>query len=873
MGYSCTSTTRVRSTRATSGYDDAAIHADRVRVGGLHHRVWPHRPDPAWPGRPKTVASPLLHLVLSYLTKVVRSARWLPNSVRCRALKWRIETFGVRIRTDGRWYGRGRSGIVGSRYQTAVGGALAPVTFDKALPIGQLATLPTVAASLSANGGGTIYISGPGTYHATATIAMAANGAVANVDVYFSTGAKVVIDTGVSFVTSIGPDTYTKLFDWSNCSHVNVYNCYATDNDTTSAAKNKVVCHYFGGNVSHLRFYDCYAKGFTRWMFFVNAYSSGVAGIGTQDGPCDDILFIRPVSVNCGNTTTPDGGFLKIGNNSGTAVGSPYAPVTNIGALQPDITGCNFAFIDMTPSNPSSDNVGAVVNGNYFIEGGQGQMTAGLSGNTFGLWIENAVNWTSAQLRMRNVRIRNFVCDMNGASSGNAAACLLDNTANDVLVEGVTLKNATAGYGISLVGRTGAGLAPMHGRNYVVRNCAIQNCATGIRVSATAGLAMDVIDGVLFDGVALDDTGTGNMTTGVLIATSTGATGKFLRNALFRNVDATHIAVGGTPFSNSVGSDPMEPSIQFERCPGITPLGVGTWVTNSLKNVVSAAGTALAGAIAPTSGTVYFVAAKTGATVSATASGTRTALALTDARGFPLVAFTSCSKAYGGSASTTNGLTYTVTGEDMTVTAAAGTGVTLKVLDFAGNYLNPSGASGDATLTSLFVPNGSTIVVVQSTSPTWTVVGAVSGAIATPFRDSMTGVAIAATWVEYGGTIEETSSVAATWTVNMVKAAGGVPAAVTDPFTGWDVTGDLAGGTATPTTAHFYKAGFDTFLDLEAATTESSIVYDAYGGTIQTTPAGGAAVHVPLRTLRSGHIVKITFTGGWGGVWSDDSGG
>ena len=127
--------------------------------------------------------------------------RWLPNFVRCRALKWRIETFGVRIRSDGRWYGRGRSGIVGSRYQMAVGGALAPVTFDKALPIGQLATLPTVAASLSANGGGTIYISGPGTYHATATIAMAANGAVANVDVYFSTGAKVVISlNGVDMV-------------------------------------------------------------------------------------------------------------------------------------------------------------------------------------------------------------------------------------------------------------------------------------------------------------------------------------------------------------------------------------------------------------------------------------------------------------------------------------------------------------------------------------------------------------------------------------------------------------------------------------------------------------------------------------------------
>jgi hypothetical protein len=844
-------------------------------------------PIPHGPAVPKTVTSPLLHLVLSYLTKVVRSVRWLPNFVRCRALKWRIETFGVRIRSDGRWYGRGRSGIVGSRYQTAVGGALAPVTFDKALPIGQLATLPTVAASLSANGGGTIYISGPGTYHATATIAMAANGAVANVDVYFSTGAKVVIDASLAagFPTHINATvSYTKLFDWSNCSNCNIYNCTAYDylvsTGSGASVSNSVVCHYIGGNANTLRFYDCYANGFTRWHTMVTGYSSGVAGLGTQDGPVSDIIIVRPRGVNLGNTTTPDGGGVKIGNNTGVAL--PFSTVGNIHVLEPSWTGIAFSFFDVTPSSPSSASVGTVVNGNYSIEGGQGTMLLNNTGNCFGIFIENAVGWTSAQLAERDIRIRNFQCDMNGASSG-IAAIFIANTANNVLIDGCTFKNCPSGYGIKLTGRTNASpaLAATHGRGYRIKNSTVVNCGTGILVDATVGESGTVLDGVEFDGVLLDDNGQGNMTTGLAIHTS--STNR-LRNARFRGIDATHIAVGGTPLSilSSASADPMEPSIQFERCPGITPLGVLSNTTgptgpvvNTAKNFIAPYGDAVA--TSPTTGTTYYVSSKAGASVAAT-GGTRTALSITDARGFPLQAFSQMSKASGASATPTNGITYTVLNEDMTVTTTGGTGTSYVVQDFAGNYLNPSGASGDAQLTAQFVPNGGTIGVTQSSAGTWTVVGSTNGAIADPFLDSMSGVTIPAVWVEYGGSVTETSSGAATWTVKMPMQTGvtvnAAVATVASPFVQYRNVGDpyalQGGGTNVVTTAKAYRFGMDMNVDWDLTTAPAITVRDQYGNIIDT-PLDATATHVVLH-IKAGQMVTATFTTLTSAVYSDDSG-
>jgi len=750
------------------------------------------------------------------------------------------------------------------------------------IPVSGLANLPAEAYTLSQAGGGTIFVRGPGTYHATATIAPAAKGAISKVDIVFDSGAQVVIDSGVTFPTSVtGSVNYTKLWDFSNCSNCIITGLNDTNNNptstTTANAANSITDVFIGGNASHLRFVDCYAKGFTRWQFYITGFSAGVTGLGTVDGPVDDILFIRPVGVNLGfygtnPSATGDGGGLKIANNTGVV--NPFAPVTNIGCRDPDWTNVYHSFFDVTLSCATTDNfytalgtssATAIVNGNYWIDGGQGQMNAGVNSSVsqFGVWVENMVNWTTYASPGRTVKVKNFVADMNSHGGTNDRAFNISNTMDDVLLEGCEARNCigTIGAGFALSSGTTAGQAARAGYGYTIRDCSTYNCGTQLYLNAKSGVNGSSFNDVLVDGLTCQDGGFGNATLGVtLLTTATN----FLRNVRIRNMDITHLAPGSQPlsFANFV-NDPMENSINFEQCPGITPLGgfpgnhPGINVYDTDLNWIG--NKTIGGAASPATTLVYYMSPKMGGTIAATAAGTRTALSILDERTLPLVAFSQMSSVSGSAASPTTATTYTVTGTDMILTLASGSGTaTITVTDFAGNALTASSAT---TATALFLPQGTTVVVGGTIAgSTWTVTDYLGNAIANPFIASMTGIAIPTTSLRYGATVSDTWSASAVWTTKLVPAAYAAAATNATAYGQMRTIGINAASSATCviTTAKYYKCTVDMKLDLDLTTAPTITIFDQYGVTAAA-PLDATGTHVVV-DVPAGYIVAPTYT-------------
>lgn len=702
-----------------------------------------------------------------------------------------------------------------------------PKTFDVTIPIAALNTLPTVAATLSAKGGGSIYVAGPGTYHATATIAMAANGAVANVDVYFSTGAQVVIDQGVEFPTTTGHTTgaiWTVLFEWANCSNCNIYNLYVTNNNTTSTHHNNIDAHHFGGNVQTLRFYDCYAKGFSRWFGHVTGYTSGVTGLGTQDGPIDDVIFVRPVGVNMGNTTTPDGGMLKIENQSGVA--TAQSRITNVGQIGVKATGLLFAGMDVSYTTVASQNNERVpaADGNFYTDGGSLQFATNGTKNNFGVWVEQGLT-NSYQTAIQKVWARDLEVDLNGNSHAASTGVLDQGGADDTYFENITVLNGTASPGFQL---TNSGNVPAHHTSgHTFRNCTAINCASIAIVDMTVGTSGSYMSDVLFDDVRGIDGGNGNMTTGLTLKQS--ATNPLI-HAVFRKFDASRLAASSSSVALSF-TQAVHPlnTVEFQSCPGISPMGALATPFGPSGAAMNVCGPQTGSAATnPTSGTTYTVMFRGGCTIAATVA-TLTALSVTDERGLPIMAFDEVNQARGAASAPTTGKTYTQTGQDMIWTFSQGSGSpTVTVAAFDGT---PLYAGGTSSLTNAFIPAGSTIAVAGTvTGSTWTIKTVAGVTITNPFVENTTSWT--AQFVPQGGSITATGTVG-TWVVTAQTSPISAFSTITTPFGAIrPIALGIASGAAAPASTVFYRSLFGRLIDLVTgqATVTSIQVYDEYGG-------------------------------------------
>ena len=779
-------------------------------------------PNPVAQPWPKKLYRGFRKYVVGPIQQAAVYAYYWPNRMRAKFLIWRADTFGARLRSD----------IRSSRWGTL--GGLGSATFDAIVQIANLTGLQAAAAALSASGGGTIYVQGPGTFNPTATTAIASAGAINNVDIYFSSGAVVTLAQGVEFPTTTGHTTgaiWTSVFEWANCSNCNIYNLFVTNLNTTSTHKLNLNAHHFGGNVQTLRFYDIYTKGFTRWMGHVTAYTTGVTGLGTQDGPVDDVIFIRPVCVNMGNTTTPDGGGLKIENQSGVAASTLQSRITNVGQVMPTHTGLNFSAFDVSYTTLASANALNVPapDGGFFTDGGRITYAAGLSGSLFCLWVEQGLT-NSYQTAIRKVWARNVNVDYNGSTGVGSTAVLDQCGADDTCFENITSVGATGSHAFRL---TNSGNAPAHHTSgHTFRALTAQNCAGILKVDMGVGVANSFTSHCLFEDIRGIDGGQGNMQTGLTLILSGTAP---LYHAVFRKLDCSRLAASTSTvaWAFTYAAHPLN-RYEFQQCPGLSP--IGKLPQNPFKSATALTVCGPFGdgqATNPTTATTYTVMFRTGCTI-AVATATLSNISVTDEKGLPIIAFNEVNQARGSAAVPTTATTYTQTGQDMTWTFTQGGG-SATVTITANDGVTVLYSAGTSSLTNAFVPAGSTIAVAGTVAgSTWTIKTIPGVTIANPFITGNT-TTIAAQFVPLGGSITPTGTVG-TWTVTAQTSPTSAFSTISTPFANVRVAGLVsAGGSAAPTSTDAYIVQGGHMIDnITGQGTVTHIeVVDEYGNVIQ----------------------------------------
>ena len=417
-----------------------------------------------------------------------------------------------------------------------------------------------------------------------------------NKSVWLDPGAVINVASGVTFPSLdgiSGSTIWTQMVIFGNCSNVDWYGGTLQNQNSSNSSISGFV---FAGNTSGINLYSPNITGMTRWAHWITGYSYVASASFTADGPVSAITVQNPTVTNCGNTTTPDGGFFKVDLNA-TSGG-----VTGVTVFNPQATGllCMGFDIENDESRPGVASDIQVIGGNLAA-------SSSVSSGGFGLYVEASHNTHGAT----DITFRDIV--LNGWKVGSCCYNINQRITwdNVTVIGGSTFTSSSIGFWFI----SAAGGAFNIQNHYRLLNTKALGVATGYGITSVAGNNGSAFNDLYFEGCVADDNGASAMTTGLSLANSAS---KPLNSLHFVNCNFSQVKAGGTIVSMSGVTTSAITDLVFTSCTGIAPQtyytfssslicdgsSFGSWQASG--SMMNAFYQAVATVVANGGGTIYF---------------------------------------------------------------------------------------------------------------------------------------------------------------------------------------------------------------------------------------------------------------------------
>jgi hypothetical protein len=363
-----------------------------------------------------------------------------------------------------------------------------------------------------------------------------------NKQIFCDPGAVINVASGVTFPTKDGwngSTDWTQMVVFANCSNVDWYGGMLQNRNTTN---NSISGFVFAGNTSNITVYSDTVQGMTRWAHWITGYAA--IGTITADGNVSNISIICPTVVNCGNTTTPDGGFLKTDLNATTG------SISGIFVLNPQGTGLNCMGIDF-----ENDESSPGLLSNVRIIGGNLTASSTVSAAGVGLFVEAQHGLQSvSDIVFRDVKVNGFT-----------AGSYLYTDNQRVTYDNVTFNSPLNGtIGVFILPDNASTLSVQN--HFQILNTKVLGFTTAYEVDMVPGSSGVGVNDVTFVNCVADDNGAGRMTAGLKLVNGTS---KWINTLHAVNCNFSQVAAGGTVLVESGYNSSYATDVIFDDCTGI----------------------------------------------------------------------------------------------------------------------------------------------------------------------------------------------------------------------------------------------------------------------------------------------------------------
>jgi hypothetical protein len=162
-------------------------------------------------------------------------------------------------------------------------------------------------AALSSTGGGTVHVNA-GTYNFTGIVTITTSNVLIDLDP--AAILKLPATPSVTITTNSGGTAMAPIFEVNNASNVWIRGGVLTQAASTAATGCGV---HIGPNASQVYINGVTFLNLNRWAIFMNGYTNGVAGVWSY------VYEWGNTMTSCGTTTIPDGGGVRVANDTGTS--------------------------------------------------------------------------------------------------------------------------------------------------------------------------------------------------------------------------------------------------------------------------------------------------------------------------------------------------------------------------------------------------------------------------------------------------------------------------------------------------------------------------------------------------------------------------
>jgi hypothetical protein len=225
---------------------------------------------------------------------------------------WAILTVAIRP-TPTYGFSPGATAVTVGSLGLANGGSVVPnggAQFGPDTPGTATCGIQEAISAVATTGGGTVSVL-PGTYLLAYYVSIATANVVLNLD----PGAIIQLPAAPNWSVLTTPSaSRSPLIVISDASNVSILGGQFQMLSSGSPSLNGTGIH-IGHGCTHILVQGGYFQGFTRFAILVTGYDN-VSGTGVGS-PTADVTVEGCWMINCGNTTTPDGGGIRFGNASG----------------------------------------------------------------------------------------------------------------------------------------------------------------------------------------------------------------------------------------------------------------------------------------------------------------------------------------------------------------------------------------------------------------------------------------------------------------------------------------------------------------------------------------------------------------------------